>query len=95
MEKYAKLLEMIGYHQLQLVKNCKKTGLHQFRAVAVAVMSILGNKKLVRSSVALFGGKKPDWTGPENTTLNVNEHTIFQGYTAWDQKCQWHKLDSR
>ena len=31
-------------------------------------MSILGNKKQVRLSVALFGGKKPDWTGPENTS---------------------------
>ena len=65
MEKYAKLLEMIGYHrfvtggdwlQLKLVQNCKKTSLHQFRAVAVAVavMSILGNNKPVRLLVALF-----------------------------------------
>jgi len=52
---------------LQPVENCKETGLHQFKAVAVAVMSILGNKKPVRLSVALFGGKKPDQTGPENT----------------------------
>ena len=30
-------------------------------------MSILGNEKLVRLSVALIGGKKQDRTGPENT----------------------------
>ena len=81
MAKYAKLLEMIGYHwlvtggdRLQLKpvatgsKLQKKTSLHQFRAVAVAVMSTLGNKKLVRLLVALFGGKKSDRTGPENTS---------------------------
>ena len=28
--------------------------------VEVAVMSVLGNRKLVRLLVALFGGKKPD-----------------------------------
>ena len=82
MEKYAKLLEMIGYHRLvtggdrlQLKpvttsSKLQKTSLHQFRAVAVAVMSILGNKELVRLSVALFGGKKPDWTRPENTNID-------------------------
>ena len=67
MEKYAKLLGMIGYHWLvtgcdQLQMKPVATSLHQFIAVAVAVMSILGNEKPVRLSVALFGGKKPDQT---------------------------------
>jgi hypothetical protein len=52
-----RLSPVTGGDWLQPVENCKTTGLHQFKAVAVAVMSILGNKKLVRLSVALFGGK--------------------------------------
>ena len=42
-------------------------------------MSILGNKKLVRLSVALFGGKKPDRTGPENTSRSSSSNTYSVG----------------
>ena len=54
-------------------------------------MSISGNKKLVRLLVALFGGKKPDWTGPENT-MWINICFCFDSLQRWIRDTQCCKM---
>ena len=58
-----------NWNRLKPVQNCKKTGLHQFRAVAVAVMSILGNKNRLGYLLPYLEAKNR--TGPDLKTLDL------------------------